>query len=404
MQMTLRRSGLMAGALALMFSLASCGGPAQAPRAQKGAMDTPEYHQERGDKYLMNHQYHEAKKAYNLALELEASDSKSLSGKAVALGYLAQGDSVSPATQTQVFGEGKGLLERALDSAKGKKDQARAHTYAVRFSVVMELPKGEWYEQAKDHFDDAISLTPNDPEPYFFMAAAEAARLNYAQATEHYKKVLSIGRAYDVEADQELKRIQKVQRALPGSRFGQQVGNQRTISRADMAALLLAELRLDRLYVSQAKALSPSFAPPASQRRMQTSAAQRMPDATDLTGHPMKDSVELILSMGIKGLEADAGHKYYPSADLTRGEFAMVIQDLLVKITKDNSLETKFVGQESPYSDVPDYHFTYNAVRTVVSHGLMQPENSGRFNRMGKVSGADALLAIRNLKSMLKNY
>jgi len=386
-----------------LFWLTGCGGNAAAPRAQKGAMDTSDYHQGQGDKFLLDRDFQSAKKAYGLALELDANHSPSQSGKAVALAYLAQGDSVSPETQEMVYKEGSELLEQALDNAKSPEIKARAHSYAVRFFVVMERPK-DWYDQAKDHFEDAVKANPENPEPYFFMASAESAKLNYEQATEYYKKVLSIGREYDVEADQELKRIQKVQRALPGSRFGKEIANNLEISRADMAALLLAELRLDKLYLAQARAESPSFMPPDSQRGMKLSSTQRMPEATDLTNHPMKDSVELVVSMGVKGLEPDAGHKFYPSAALTRGEFALVIQDLLVKITKDGSIETKFVGQESPFVDVPAEHWSYNAVRTVVSRGLMQPETSGKFDRMGKVSGADALLAIRNLKTMLKDF
>ena len=396
---------LTQGLIALTISLAfaACSGPAQKPRAQKGQMDTPEFHQTQGDKHLLEGDYEGAKRAYNLALELDGKHSKSQSGLAVALAYLASGD-ITEETKQETFEKGQDLLDNALSNAKTEADTAKAHVNAVRFYVVTERPADKWYDKAKDHFDDAKSLTPDDPEPYFFMASAEAGRLNYEEATVLYKRVLSIGRAYDVEADQELKRIQQIQRALPGSRFGEKIANLASITRADTAALLLAELRLDRLYVSQSKQSSPSFVPPAGQQGLKLATSQRMPDATDLTGHPLKDSVEMVIRLGLKGLEPDAAHKFHPSESLTRAEFAMVIQDLLVKITKDETLESKFIGEPSPFSDVADSLWYYNAAQTVVTRGLMQPDASGKFNPMGKVSGADALLAIRNLKSVLKNY
>lgn len=391
-------------ALLVVLSLAACGGQtAQPERRSASKMDTPEYHQQLADRHLLQGDYTAAKSEYNLALELSPGHSPSQSGLAVALAHLGSGN-ITEKTKQEVFEQGTDLLESALDNASGAEQKARAHVYSVRFYVVTGKPKGEWYEKAQDHFKEALELTPDDPEPYFFMANAEAAQLKYETALNHYQKVMSIGRRYDVEAGRAVKEIQKIQRALPGSRFGEQLANEKAITRADMAALLLAELRLDRLYATHSSAATPGFLPPEAQRKMNLSPSQKMPEATDLYNHPLKNSVEMVLSLGIKGLEADAAHKFHPSAELTRAEFALILQDILVKITGEEDLQTRFVGQASPFSDVKESRWYYNAVRTAVTRNLMEPAGSGRFNPMGKISGADALLGVRKLKEELKRY
>lgn len=391
-------------ALLLAGLLAACGGSGAQPERKSGAkMDTPEYHSQLADRHLLEGDYNTAKTEYNLALELAPEHSPSQSGLAVALAHLASGN-VTEATKDEVYQKGSDLLERALANAADKTQKARAHVYSVRFYVVTGKPADDWYEKAQEHFEEARDLTPDDPEPYFFMANAEAARLNYETALHHYQKVMSIGMRFDVEAGKAVKEIQKIQRALPGSRFGEQLANEKAITRADMAALLLAELRLDRLYVTHSKEATPGFLAPAAQRKLNLSPSQTMPEATDLYNHPLKNSVEMILSLGLKGLEADAAHKFHPSEALTRAEFALILQDILVKITGEEALQTRFIGQESPYSDVKESRWYYNAVRTAVTRNLMEPAGSGRFEPMGKVSGADALLGVRKLKEELKRY
>jgi len=399
----MRYISIFKGLLGLLVgvSLISCAGPTQPARAQKGQMDTPEFHQMQGDKHLMQGDYESAKRSYSLAIELDAAHANSESGLAVALAYLGSGN-VSDHAKQKVYDRGSNLISSALDHSETKSQQARTHSNAVRFYVILKRPQGDWYGKAKGHFEDAIDLSPTNPEPYFFMASAEAGNRNYEGATQLYKKVLSIGGAYEVEADQQLQQIQKIQRALPGSRFGAQIANLEAITRADTAALLLAELRLDHLFLVDAQQDSASFRPPAGQRRMKVSSTQMMPDATDLTGHPLKSSVEMVIKLGLKGLEPDAGHKFNPSAQLTRAEFAMIIQSILAKITHDNELESQFIGEPSPFTDVQPSRWYYNAVRTAVSRGLMQPMASGKFKPMGTVSGADALLAVRNLQSLTK--
>ena len=81
--------------------------------------------------------------------------------------------------------------------------------------------------------------------------------------------------------------------------------------------------------------------------------------AMDIEGHPMQNVIEDILKIGIKGLENDPTGRFYPNHQITRAEFALMLQDVLVQVTRDQSIETRYIGESSPFPDVrPDLIIT----------------------------------------------
>ncbi len=403
-----RQSRSLAFGLVIMLILVmvACAPPAAKKRSKTGAMDTPSFHVQRGDEALINSGYEAARSAYRKALSLDGSYSPALSGMAAASAYEASRPGVSDQTRMEVFDEAVSQIEQALDNASSTADKARAHNYAMQVYLSLKLPKVEWYEKVKDHFEEAQDLKPGNAASVFYMAKAESAGYNYSQASQLYQKVLEIGGAFEARANRELKRIQRIQRAMPGSEFGKQVANVEKITRADIAGLFIAELRLDRLYRDQKKKRKGGYQVPKSQRKMKMDPLQKYPEAVDINGHPMEAAIKQIMAMQIKGLSPDPSHKFYPDQEYKRAEFAQLLQDILIKITRDNSLATRYVGESSPFPDVGPDVWYYNAVRTVIIRGLMQVNNTvtGSFAPLAPVSGADALLAVRNLQEILKSY
>lgn len=396
---------ILLGAITLLNSCGSSKKPTV--RTAQGNMDTPEYHVTRGDTALQNQQYTEARNAYQKALSLKSGYSPALSGVAVCNAYLINRPGVSQDAKEEVLKQSIEKIEQAIDAADSNNQmQARAHSFAIQVYYNIQLPKEEWYENAQSHFEEASELTPNDPAPYFYMALAESYGLNFEKAAVHLNKVLQIGKKYEVEADKELKRIQQIQRALPGSKFGKSVANVKAISRADVAALFIAELKLNKLYADQKQWKSESFEAPQAQQKMTTQTLQGMPEATDIVGHPMESTIQEVIKLKVKGLEPSPAHKFFPDQKITRAEFAMMIQDILVKVTKDKKLATKYYGQSSPYSDVSETVWYYNASRVVVERGLMEVKNklTGNFEPMKSVSGAESLLIVRTMKQLLRSY
>jgi hypothetical protein len=84
----------------------------------------------------------------------------------------------------------------------------------------------------------------------------------------------------------------------------------------------------------------------------------------------------------------------------------MMIEDILIKVSGDNSLATKFIGSTSPFPDLRSDLPYFNAVMVVTSRGIMQAQDltSGEFGAMGPVPGVDALLIIRKIKEELKFF
>jgi len=94
---------------------------------------------------------------------------------------------------------------------------------------------------------------------------------------------------------------------------------------------------------------------------------------------------------------------FRPDEKITRADYAMLLQNILILATGDENLATKYIGSASRFPDVNASHYAYNAVCLMVDRGIMQADKlSGAFHLNDPVSGADALLIIRDLQNALK--
>jgi hypothetical protein len=81
----------------------------------------------------------------------------------------------------------------------------------------------------------------------------------------------------------------------------------------------------------------------------------------------------------------------------------MMIEDILIKLTGVDDLATRFIGSVSPFPDLRNDLPYFNAVMICTTRSIMVAKDlaTGEFDPIGPVSGADALLSIRMLKSQL---
>jgi tetratricopeptide (TPR) repeat protein len=272
---TYKLAALILGIISLVIT--GCAQPASKTRTGTGSMDTPGFHVQRGDDALLSKRYEAARSSYRKALELDPDYSQALSGLAAASAHEASRPGVSKSTRQSVLTESEEQIEKALKSAKNKSERARANSFAIQVYLALQLPSDKWYGKAKDYFNSAVKLNKNDPAAYYYMGLAESERLNYDKASSRFEKALSIGKQYEAEANRELKRIQQVRRAMPGSKFGAKIANVGKITRADVAALFIAELRLDKLYGQQGKSSKKGFKTPRSQQKNETRSFTKIP-------------------------------------------------------------------------------------------------------------------------------
>jgi hypothetical protein len=234
------------------------------------------------------------------------------------------------------------------------------------------------------------------------MGVAYKMSFEFAKASEQFKKVLQIDGAFIAQADREYALTQKIERAMPGSMYGKKIALLEQITRADVAALFIEELKIDELYAKRTqKKFDTSYKSPGKEfiagQYVKTAAA------TDIENHVLKADINAVVAIGIKGLQPFPDHTYRPNQMVSRAEFAMMVEDILIKITGAEGLATRFIGNRSPFPDLRSDLPYFNAVMTCTTRGIMTARDvrSGEFDPLGLICGADALLSIRVLKTQL---
>jgi len=363
-----------------------------APKARKpvSEMDTPEHHTFTGLKFLDEAKYSDAEREFDLAIELAPRYSRAHAGSALVKAY--KGD----------FKAAFETMKKASKCAKAKEERVFVHVAYIRLRTLNSLDK-DWLKKAKSEFDDAVNIDPQSSAAYYFMGIAYKMALDFSLADPMFKKVLELNKEYVKEADGEWKLTQKIQRAMPGTMTGKKIAVLERISRADAAALFMEEMKIDVLYKKRTiKTFDASFKDPEKAKSSQ----EGLSLPKDIAGHPLRADVEGILRIGVRGLEAYPDGSFHPTEFVDRAAYAMMIEDILIKVTGDNALATKFIGQTSPFPDLRSDLPYFNAVMVVTSRGIMEVKDftTGEFAPLGPVPGVDALLIIRKLKEELKFF
>lgn len=372
----------------LVLSLVSC---APKPRKEVSALDTPEHHVFSGNKLLDKGKYDEAKREFDLALSLDPKYSPAHAGLGLVYGY--QKD----------FEKGYASLKDAKSYAKTKDDKVNAHVFMIRL-LSMER-KGKWLSRAEDEFKDAVKLDAGASAAYYYMGKAYKVSYDFDKAGEMFKKVLDLNTKYVNEASEEWALVQKIQRAAPGSLIGKKIALIDEITRADIAALFVQELELEKLFKKRTpKRFDTSFQAPT--QKFEAEKMVKAEAATDIKDHVLKTDIDTVMELMVKGLEPYPDHTFQPDKKITRAEYAIMVEDILIKVSGDEKLATKFIGEKSPFPDLRSDLPYFNAVMVVTTRGIMQAKDmtTGEFAAMDTISGADALLVIRKLKDELRFF
>ncbi|MDO9210945.1 MAG: hypothetical protein Q7V48_09395 [Deltaproteobacteria bacterium] len=368
--------------------ITSCAKP---PRKPEAALDTPEHHVFSGNKLLEKGDYAGAQREFELAIQLDKKYSPAYVGMGLVFAYQKN------------FEKAYENMKKAKSLAQKPDDKVNAHVGMIRLYSLER--KEKWINKAEDEFEDAIKINPKSSAAFFYMGKAYKFAFNFDKAGEMFKKVLDINDKYLVEADNEWKVVQKIQRAAPGSLIGKKIALIEEITRADVAALFVQELLLEKLYEKRTpKRFDTSFQAPV--KKFEADRIVKAEAATDVQNHVLRTDIETIMRLGVRGLEPSPDHKFFPNEKITRAAYALMIEDILIKVSGDEKLATKFIGSKSPFPDLRNDLPYFNAVMVMTSRGVMEAKDlsTGEFAPMGTVSGADALLIIRKLKDELRFF
>jgi len=368
--------------------MTSCAKP---PRKPEAALDTPEHHVFSGNKLLDKGDLSGAQREFELAIQLDRKYSPAFVGMGL------------------VFGSQKNFEKAYENMKKGKSlavkpdDKVNAHAGMIRLYSLER--KEKWIEKAFDEFEAAKKINPKSSAIYYYMGKAYKFAFNFDKAGEMFKKVLDLNDKYLIEADSEWKVVQKIQRAAPGSMIGKKIALIEEISRADVAALFIQELLLEKLYEKRTpKRFDTSFQAPG--KKFEADRIVKAEAATDIQNHVLRTDIVTVMKLGVRGLEPSPDHKFFPNDKINRAAYAMMIEDILIKVSGDEKLATKFIGSKSPFPDLRSDLPYFNAVMVMTSRGVMEAKDlsTGEFAPNGTVSGADALLIIRKLKDELRFF
>ncbi|MFP6590090.1 MAG: S-layer homology domain-containing protein, partial [Candidatus Latescibacterota bacterium] len=143
-----------------------------------------------------------------------------------------------------------------------------------------------------------------------------------------------------------------------------------------------------------------AFRPPGSS--LAPSVATAM-SSTQMSTSWARPWVERALELGVPGLEPSPDGSAGAGEIVTRAHFARVVEGILSLLTREVDLMTRYVGEASRFPDVRADHFGYNAIALSIDRGIMRPDPvSGRFRPEAPVSGAEALLIIRELQNVVR--
>jgi tetratricopeptide (TPR) repeat protein len=362
------------------------------PRGAVGEMDTPAHHVTVGMKFLDEGKFADAQREFDLARELDRKYSQAHAGAALLKAYQNDLKAAFDA------------METAEKNAKTQEDKDFVNVGFIRLHTLNRAADKKWLDRAKDKFDDVIKKNPRSAAAHFFMGVAYKEALDFNNAGLMFAKVVGFNADYTATADREWALMQKIQRALPGTVVGKKIALLEKVTRADVAALFIEELKMDVLYKKRTpKTFDTGFKDPENAKG---SGAEIILSATDIGDHPLRADIEGVLKWQVRGLENYSDGAFHPNDVINRAAYAMMIEDILIKITGDNALATKLIGGPSPFPDLRDDLPYYNAVMVVTSRGLMEARDmaTGEFAPLDPVPGVDALLVIRKLKDELKIF
>jgi hypothetical protein len=374
---------VMVPLIVLALIAAGCG---PKPVKEESLLDTPDNHYSQGLRELKMGQLDRAEMEFNRATALNPDYPG---------GYVGMG---------LVLAE-KGDFEKALDSAdKGiGKNPKFIDGPIAKGRILARQKKGEdWLKDAVKQFDKALKLDPNSEKALFFKAEAFKEALQFSDASTLLSQVIALKGDFSKDANAEWEIIQKIQRAAPGTKMGAKIALINEIDRADLAVLFVEEMKLvEILQKRQPKVYDTKFRPPADPTAMETAKKEIQAAATDIEKHWARNWIEDVIKAG--AMEPFPDRTFRPDDKITRVNYAGFIQNILIAVTGDQGLATKYIGSPARFPDMNPANWAYNAVCLCVDRGIMKADPiDGTFGPSQTISGADALLIIRDFQNALR--
>ena len=182
---------LVASLLAFLFMQ----GCFQSPRAPEGVLDTPAHHVSSGFKFLQKDYNADARREFELALQLDPYYSAAHRGLGLVYGKANDFESAFDA------------MREARDDASSGEQKALAYVGFMRLYTMRK--KAGWLEQVEERFKEALRWKSDLPQAYFYMGIAYKHADRITDAEQSLNQVLKLNQSLVAEAKKELTALHK---------------------------------------------------------------------------------------------------------------------------------------------------------------------------------------------------
>ena len=184
--------GTLAASLLAFLFMQGC---FQTPRAPEGVLNTPAHHVSSGFKFLQKDYNADARREFDLALQLDPYYSGAHRGLGLVYG------------KANEFELGFGAMREARDDASSGEQKALAYVGFMRLYTMRK--KAGWLEQVEERFKEALRWKSDLPQAYFYMGIAYKHADRITDAEQSLNQVLKLNQSLVAEAKKELTALHK---------------------------------------------------------------------------------------------------------------------------------------------------------------------------------------------------
>ena len=287
-------------------------------------------------------------------------------------------------------------LDKAMDNMKKAYKLGRKHKYYLPYIGMARIliAQGE-YSSARAWCERLLRREPNNADACYWIGKTYEKEERYDKAREWYAQAIDKNPKH-VKADYDWKKMDMILRAQPGTDVGKQIAMVDEITRADLAALFAEELDAKNL-LRERKFKEKNLNPLERQKLIDT----EHPIMEDIKGTWAEGYIQTVTDLNIMPPYPDGDFR--PFEIINRANFCVFVQNIMIRYNADEELGYRFVGNKSPFTDVRGSNYAFNSILLCTSYGILQGDPlTHEFRPMDSVSGAEALLALRQLKQSLK--
>jgi len=239
--------------------------------------------------------------------------------------------------------------------------------------------KGD-YEEALNNLKISEKERRSDFENTYYMGLTYKKMGNYSQALSYLEKARNFNPGHE-DVKNEIEEVKENRSKLSGyPSVLEPVDKIETVNRGQFSALLD--------YVLGGKDFYSMF----DEKR-----SVEIRDKNSLGGY--KEYILKVVTSGLLNLYPDNTFRF--NEPITKSFLAIVIQNILVAKTGNQMLETMYLDNPSPFPDVPNSHYAFNAVMVGVTRGIMQGKIDGTFGASDILTGKEVVEILNKLKKEL---